>query len=187
MGGQVVVAAVLLAVGCNQLTGVGDLKVSRCGADAGVDAGACETGLNPLNMAGGGSDDPPPSERGGGGAGGGSSGAGAGGSSSLGGLGSSGRAGNVPGGRASGSFSCEPGSELQCLGSGNCAGTQSCLDDGQSVSGCACGPAPVVRGGSVGAACAGDADCSPGLGCTTAQATSGPFVDGGAQAGVGEW
>ncbi|MEY4545529.1 MAG: hypothetical protein RL685_1724 [Pseudomonadota bacterium] len=185
MGSRVVVAAVLLAVGCNQLTGVGDLKVSSCGADAGADAGACETGLNPLNVRDGDSaDDARDPERGGGGVGSGDGEGAGGGSNRVGGpLGSAGTEGDVPRGFVPGTFSCEPDSELQCLGAGNCAGTQSCLDDGESVSSCACGPAPVLRRDSVGAACDSDEDCSAGLGCTTAEATSGPFVNGGAQGG----
>lgn len=181
MGGQVtpqpacraVIAAALLVAGCNQLTGVGDLRVARCGTDAGADAGPCETRQGELNQQDGGAPREPELGNGRGASG------GASGAAGNGGAGGRDLDGNVPAAQ-----SCEPGSQLQCLGPGGCPGSQRCSDDGASASACECGAAALALAeSSVGAACESDDDCSPGLACTSSQASSGPFLGGGVQGG----
>lgn len=168
LGWGALLALLSLAVGCNQLTGAGGLKVARCGPDAGPDSAGCETGVGALSErdAGGPSDTNPELGR--------RVGSGAG---------STGGSAGVDPGPPSAPLSCEPGSRVQCLGPDGCSGSQTCQDDGRSFTGCECGPAPVAGAGSVGASCEGDEDCARGLGCSTAQASSGPFLGGGAQDG----
>ena len=87
--------------------------------------------------------------------------AGSGGAAETGGSGG----GNTGGG--SGSTACIPGATQTCVGPGQCAGVQSCTDDGSRWGACDCGESTGGSGGSVGdggMAGSGEAGASAGAG-----------------------
>lgn len=167
MTGQVAVWVVLLAIGCNVITGVDNLTVSDgCSPDAET---ACEDGPTaalPLE---------PPPEGGSGGAGGRDTG-GAG-------AGSRGNAGGGGDDRQPLRPACAPRSVRACAGESGCAGSQTCRTDGNGYSSCACAPVPLAVSGSIAAACATDADCAGGLTCSPSSDVGGPFANGAAPGG----
>ncbi|MEO8178728.1 MAG: hypothetical protein ABI895_07840 [Deltaproteobacteria bacterium] len=181
MIGQVAAWVVLLAIGCNVITGVGDLKVSDgCSPDAGQ---ACDPGTS--EMEGRPLEPPPDDGTGGAGFDRGDAGTGSGGNEECAEsrdlpmiFGPSDAIGVRPAG------ACGSGGIPIGVGGNNGAGGTA-GQNGAGAGGADDRPPPVAVRGSIAAACATDSDCADGQSCTTFADIDGPFGDalGGPQNG----